>query len=57
VRYEKAFGERYSAPAQNAGRLGIVFNDLCKKYGIAPKMPIFIPHKRIREQNLQPRLL
>ncbi len=56
-RYEKAFGERYSAPARNAGRLGRVFNDLCREMGIATKMPVFIPQKRIREQGLQPRLL
>ncbi len=56
-RYEKTFGERYSASAQNAGRLGKVFNDLCREVGIATKMPVFIPQKRVREQSLQPRLL
>jgi DNA repair photolyase len=56
-RYEKAFGERYSASVQNPGRLGKVFNDLCREYGIATKMPVFIPQKRVREQSLQPRLL
>jgi DNA repair photolyase len=56
ARYEKAFGERYSAPAQNAGRLGIMFNDLCREYGIATKMPVFMPQKRVREQSLQARL-
>jgi len=56
-RYEKAFGERYSASAQNAGRLGKVFNDLCREYWIATKMPVFIPQKRVCEQSLQPRLL
>ncbi len=57
TRYEKAFGERYSASVQNAGRLGKVFNDLCREVGIATKMPVFTPQKRVREQSLQPRLL
>jgi DNA repair photolyase len=56
-RYEKAFGERYSASAQNAGRLRKVFNDLCQECGIATKMPVFNPQKRFREQRLQPRLI
>lgn len=56
-RYEKVFSERYSAPAQNAGRLEKVFIDLCQEVGIAMKMPVFIPQKHIREQGLQPRLL
>ena len=56
-RYEELFRERYSASAQNAARLGIVFNDLCREYGIATKMPVFLPQKRLREESLQPRLL
>ena len=56
-RYENAFGERYSAPAQNADKLGKVFYDLCGKYGITTKMPIFIPQKHLRAQSFQPRLL
>jgi DNA repair photolyase len=55
-RYETTFGERYSAPAQNADRLGEVFKNLCKGYGMATKIPVFTPQKRIREQSLQPRL-
>ena len=55
-RYEKAFGERYSASAQNAGKLGKVFNDVCREYGIATKMPVFVPQKRIREERNQLRL-
>jgi DNA repair photolyase len=55
-RYEQAFGERYSAPAQGAGKLQKVFNDLCLEYGIATKMPVFLPQKRIRKLNLQPQL-
>jgi len=56
-RYEKTFGERYSASAVNAGRLGKVFKDICHGYGIPTKMPVFIPQKRLREESLQPRLL
>ena len=50
-RYEKAFGGRYSAPAQNAWQLGKIFNELCQEYGIATKMPVFIPQKRLHEQE------
>ena len=56
-RYESTFGQRYSAPAQNAGRLGKVCDDLCREVGIPTKMPVFFPKKRIHEQTLQPRLL
>jgi DNA repair photolyase len=57
LRYEKAFGQPYFAPAQNADRLGNVFTDLCRDYGIPTRMPVFIPQKRVHEQSLQPRLL
>ena len=57
ARYEKEFGGRYSAPAQNASKLGKLFNTLCQEYGISTRMPVFNPHKRIREQIHQPRLL
>jgi len=50
VRYEKAFGERYSAPARNARRLGQVYAELCEQLGIATKMPVFAPQKRIHMQ-------
>jgi DNA repair photolyase len=55
VRYEKAFGERYSAPARNARRLGQVYAELCEQVGIATKMPVFAPQKRIlMEKNQLP---
>jgi DNA repair photolyase len=56
ARYEKAFGERYSAHAQNRARLEQVFTGLCQQYGIATKMPVFMPQKRIRVTRDQPRL-
>jgi DNA repair photolyase len=56
VRYEKAFGERYSAHAQNRARLEQVFIALCRQYGIMTKMPVFTPQHRIYEENNQPRL-
>jgi DNA repair photolyase len=55
-RYEKSFGERYSAPAQNAARLGKLFTNLCKEYAIATKIPIFTPRKRADKESNQPRL-
>ena len=52
-RYEKAFGERYSAPARNPRRLGQVFAELCKQLGIATKMPVFAPRKRLHKEKDQ----
>jgi DNA repair photolyase len=56
LRYEKSFGERYSAPAQNAARLEELFRDLCTGYGMATKVAVFTPRKRAEEENKQPRL-
>jgi DNA repair photolyase len=56
LRYEKSFGERYSAPAQNAARLEELFRDLCTGYGMATKVAVFTPRKRAEEENIQPRL-
>ena len=56
LRYEKSFGERYSAPAQNAARLEKLFRDLCTGYGMATKVAVFTPRKRAEEENNQPRL-
>jgi DNA repair photolyase len=57
TRYEKAFGERYSARAGNARRLQAVFTELCDRFGIAPRIPAFVAQKRMKEPDLQPRLL
>jgi DNA repair photolyase len=46
-RYEKAFTGRYSVPARNARRLGEVFAEACEKLGIAAKMLVFTPQKRV----------
>jgi hypothetical protein len=56
LRYEKSFGKRHSAPVQNATRLGKVFRDVCQQYGIAIKIPVFIPHKRFRKDTNQMKL-
>jgi DNA repair photolyase len=42
-KYQRAFGNRYSAPAQNAKRLEALFNELCQQYGIATRMPRYTP--------------
>jgi DNA repair photolyase len=52
-RYEKAYGERYSAPARNARQLGQVFTGLCQELGIAPRMPVFTPQKRLQKEKNQ----
>ena len=52
-RYEQAFGERYSASARNARRLGQIYAELCATFGIATHMPVFIPQKRLREAKNQ----
>ena len=53
LQYEKAFGERYTAPARNARRLENVFFGLCNQVGIATKISVFAPHKVIRVEKNQ----
>ena len=54
-RYEQAFGERYSAAARNARHLGQLFAEMCAELGMATKMPVFAPQKRVhKEQNQLP---
>ncbi len=55
-RYEQAFGERYSAAARNARHLGQAFAEICQELGMATKMPVFTPRKRVREEQNQPAL-
>lgn len=45
--YEKAFGGRYSAAAQNARKLAELFGELCEKHRIATRMPVFVPQPRL----------
>lgn len=45
-RYEQAFGNHYSAPARNTGRLQQVLEDVCAKHGISTSMPRFTPLAR-----------
>jgi DNA repair photolyase len=42
-KYIRAFGNRYSASMQNAKKLGILFTELCARYGIATRMPVYMP--------------
>ena len=56
IRYQKTFGERYSAPAQNAARLKTFFNGLCQAYEIVTRMPVYAPRKRRAQNENQPRL-
>ena len=43
--YEKQFGERYSAPANNARQLEKLFREWCDRYGIAARMPHYAPRQ------------
>jgi DNA repair photolyase len=54
--YEKAFGGRYSAPARNARRLEELFTGWCQELGLAAKMPVFAPQKRMQLVKNQPGL-
>jgi DNA repair photolyase len=55
-RYEKAFRERYSAPARNARQLEQAFAAWCDEFGLAVKMPVFAPQKRLWLVKDQPTL-
>ncbi len=42
-KYERAFGQRYSASSPNAKRLDHLCRELCDRYGLALKMPFYQP--------------
>jgi DNA repair photolyase len=42
-KYERAYGDRYHCPVPNADRLAKVFHDLCRRYGISPRMMPYEP--------------
>jgi DNA repair photolyase len=49
-KYQRAFGNRYSAPACNAKRLGELFTELCATYKIAMRMPMYESHTATQPQ-------
>ena len=42
-KYERAFGDRYHCPANNADKLAKGFYELCEQYGIAPRIILYQP--------------
>jgi DNA repair photolyase len=42
-KYERAFGDRYHCPANNADKLAKVFYERCERYGIAPRIVPYQP--------------
>ena len=42
-KYERAFGDRYHCPANNADRLAKVFCEQCERYGISPRIIPYEP--------------
>jgi len=42
-KYQERFGDRYSCSAPNATKLDKLFRELCNRYGIAARMPVFAP--------------
>jgi DNA repair photolyase len=51
-KYERAFGEKYSASTNNARKLEGIFRDECKRWGIATRMPQFTPQKKTAQPTL-----
>jgi DNA repair photolyase len=49
-KYQRAFGNRYSAPARNAKRLEALFKELCATYNIATRMPMYESHTATQPQ-------
>jgi DNA repair photolyase len=43
--YERAFGERYHCPANDADRLAEVFYKACERYGISPRIIPYETHQ------------
>lgn len=59
ARYEKTFGNQYSAPSPAAERLQTLFLGLCRDAGIATSIPVFTPFRRKpvrRNDPAQPQL-
>jgi DNA repair photolyase len=42
-RYERVYGNRYSCDAPKAKQLYARFDDLCKRCGVAPRLPLYEP--------------
>jgi DNA repair photolyase len=51
-KYQRRFGERYSAAALDAPKLRRLFQDLCHRYGIATQMPKYNPPTATQMQLL-----
>lgn len=51
-RYQKAYGDNYSANSPNAQKLNQIFKQLCKKYGIQTKMDKYKPPKEPKQLGL-----
>jgi DNA repair photolyase len=49
-KYERAFGDRYHCPANNADRLAKVFYELCEQYSLAPRI---IPYEAYQTTQLR----
>jgi DNA repair photolyase len=43
LKYERQFGNRYSARACDANRLEQIFKEACERHGIATRMPFYQP--------------
>jgi hypothetical protein len=41
--YERLYGSRYSASAQNAKHLEQIFRETCERHGLATRMPFYEP--------------
>jgi DNA repair photolyase len=52
-RYEKTFGESYSAPARDARHLGQVCAGMCQELGMATKIPAYAPQKHVHGEKNQ----
>ncbi len=47
-KYERRFGDQYHCVANNVPRLTKRFNELCKQYGIATKLPQYAPETGVQ---------
>jgi DNA repair photolyase len=49
-KYQRAFGNCYYAPAQNAKQLETLFKELCATYNLSTRMPVYQPHTTTQPQ-------
>ena len=52
ARYERAYGDRYEATVERARELDALVHELCERYGLALRMPHYVPPPVLQQATL-----